>query len=148
MNKKHFIKKCFKEKLQDGYKFLYKNKENTIMEYGLVKGLLSIYFVEDYRHEYLYLNVVWNSNILLVSTNESQCNSKVNCNNKVELEKYLKEVYNSLSGEERNSLSDEQFRGLIEEYKLFLQNNEYFENVSLGSVYKKMFSYGIKDFIE
>lgn len=32
---KTLYKKCFKEKIQNGYQFFYINKDNTIMEYCL-----------------------------------------------------------------------------------------------------------------
>lgn len=129
VNKKKYIKKIFTYQLNNGFQFEYLNEDNTIMKYCLKKSPICIYLIEDYRHEFLSMEVVWNDSIIIINIDGIICSSKIQCVNQLDLEKKLKEIYSPLHSRIRGSLKDKQFCELVSIYQAFLDSNSFFENV-------------------
>lgn len=129
MNKKKYLKKIFAYQLNNGYQFEYINDDNTILKYCLKKPPVCIYFIEDYRYEFLSMEVVWNDSVIIVNIEGMICSSKVQCVNQLDVEKKLKEIYSPLQSKSRGNLNDKQFCELVSNYLMFLESNGFFENV-------------------
>lgn len=126
MNKKKSIKKIFSDQIKDGFRFTYSNWENTIMEYCLIKEDICICFTEDYRHEFLDMEVVRNS-IKLIHTDGMVCFSEVPCIKKKELESQLKRMYSCTMREGiALPLTDTQWVEWVQVYFDFLEENKFF----------------------
>lgn len=128
MNKKKYIKKVFADQLNQGFQFEYLNQDNTIMKYCLKKAPIYIYFIEDYRHEFLSMKIMWNGAVSIINIDGVMCSSKVHCLNQPDMEQNLTEIYSSLQGRTRGNVSNKQFCELVNIYQKFLKKNNFFES--------------------
>lgn len=126
MNNLKYIKKKFVTQINAGYEFKYSNEQNTVETYLLERNTICIKFVEDYRHEFLDMNVIWNKSEKLISTSNEFCSSKISCKGIKELRAELNRIYVYEWKTSQWSISDKQFYDLVDAYYDFLNSNAFF----------------------